>query len=112
MFAIVQFIENNKFNVLAVPTSWIKKNQLMWPKIANDKIEKLRESGAEFRGSVKHIPVMVLKKLRNFEAAEKAADELAKKDVSDVEGKRKILKAKIKPKVVSSKNYDAMFEGA
>ncbi|XP_062711083.1 uncharacterized protein LOC115262857 [Aedes albopictus] len=107
MFAIVQFIENNKFNVLAVPTSWIKKNQLMWPKIAND---KMRESGAEFRGSVKHIPVMVLKKLRNFEAAEKAADELAKKDVSDVEGKQKILKAKIKPKVVSSKNYDAMFE--
>lgn len=111
MFAVVQFIENKKFQVLTVPMSWIKNGILLWPKLSNEKIEKLRESGAEFHGSVKRIPVIIWKKIRSFEAAERAADDLAKTEVSDVEGKKKILKQSVKSKPVDSKDYNAMFAG-
>ncbi|XP_055611216.1 uncharacterized protein LOC129757876 [Uranotaenia lowii] len=108
MFAVVQFIENNKFQVLAVPTSWIQKNVLMWPKLSVEKIERLRVSGSEFNGPTKRIPVIVWRKLRNFKAAEKAAEELARKEVSDVEGKKKLLKPEKKPKLIDAKNYNLM----
>ncbi|XP_055544990.1 uncharacterized protein LOC129730038 [Wyeomyia smithii] len=96
MFAVVQFIENNKFQVLAVPVSWIKSGNLMWPKITNEKIEALRAAGDEFHGATKRIPVVISRKVRNFLAAEKIAEELTKK------------KKKLKPpkKPVSTKNKE------
>lgn len=111
MFAVVQFIEQNKFQVLAVPVSWIKGGVLSWPKLSNEKIEGLRVSGSEYHGAAKRIPVIIWKKFRKFDAAEKAADDLALKDVSDVEGKRKKLKPQKKPALEKSKDYNAMFEG-
>ncbi|KXJ81611.1 hypothetical protein RP20_CCG018606 [Aedes albopictus] len=108
MYAVVQFIENNKFQVLAVPVSWIRSGNLLWPKMSNDKIEHLRVSGNEFHGAHKRIPVIVTGKFRSFEAAEKAADELAKKEVSDVEGKKKKLKPQKKPPLATAKDYNAM----
>lgn len=111
MFAVVQFIENKKFQVLAVPVSWIKSGNLLWPKLNNEKIEALRVSGAEFNGATKRIPVIIWKKVRNFQAAEKAADDLAKKEVSDIEGKKKKLKPQKKPTLKKGKDYNAMFAG-
>lgn len=111
MYAVVQFIENNKFQVLAVPVSWIRSGNLLWPKMSNDKIEHLRVSGNEFHGAHKRIPVIVTGKFRSFEAAEKAADELAKKEVSDVEGKKKKLKPQKKPPLATAKDYNAMVAG-
>lgn len=111
MFAVVQFIENKKFQVLAVPVSWIKSGNLMWPKMSNEKIEALRVSGAEYNGATKRIPVIIWKKVRNFQAAEKAADELAKREVSDVEGKKKKLEPQKKPALKKTKDYNAMFTG-
>ncbi|KXJ73642.1 hypothetical protein RP20_CCG015298 [Aedes albopictus] len=108
MFAVIQFIENTKFQVLAVPVSWIKNGNLLWPKLSNEKIEHLRVSGAEHHGAFKRIPVIITKKFRNFEAAEKAADDLAKRDVSDVEEKRKKLKPQKKPPLKKPKDYNAM----
>lgn len=109
MFAVIQFIENSKFQVLAVPVSWIKGGILQWPKISNDKIESLRVNGLEFHGSTKRIPIIIWKKLRSFEAAEKAADELAMKEVSDVEGKKKRLKPQKQPAPGKSTDYNLMF---
>lgn len=111
MFAVIQFIENTKFQVLAVPVSWIKNGNLLWPKLSNEKIEHLRVSGAEYHGAFKRIPVIITKKFRNFEAAEKAADDLAKRDVSDVEEKRKKLKPQKKPPLKKPKDYNAMLSG-
>lgn len=111
MFAVVQFIENRKFQVLAVPISWIKGGILQWPKMSNEKIENLRVSGAEFHGTSKRIPIIIFKKFRNFDAAERAADDLAKRDVSDVEGKKKKLKAQKLSVPGKTKDYNAMLTG-
>lgn len=111
MFAVVQFIEHNKFQVLAVPVSWIKSGVLLWLNISNEKIESLRVIGANYHGAAKRIPVIIWKKFRKFDAAEKAADELAKRDVSDVEGKKKKLKPQKKPSLEKTKNYNAMLAG-
>ncbi|XP_055541988.1 uncharacterized protein LOC129727810 [Wyeomyia smithii] len=108
MFAVVQFIENNKFQVLAVPVSWVKSGNLMWPKMSNEKIEALRATGTEFHGATKRIPVIISRKVRNFLAAEKIADELTKKEVSDVEGKMEKLKPPKKSIFPKNKNYNTM----
>lgn len=78
----------------------------MWPKsIGNDKIEKMRMDGTDFQGSTKAIPALVTRKYRTFKPAEAAVEELARKEVSDFEGKKKILKtAKRKNKPVSKTN--------
>lgn len=99
MFGVVQFLENRRLQVLAVPMSWMKGELLMWPKsISNEKIEKMRKDGTEFHGSTKAIPALVTQKFRKFESAEAAVEELARKEVSDFEGKKKILKAAKKKK--------------
>lgn len=101
MFGVAQFLENGRLQVLAVPMTWVKGGLLMWPKsISNDKIEKMRKDGTPFHGSTKPIPAMITKKFRNFEPAEAAVEELARKDVSDFEGKKKALKATKRKKPV------------
>ncbi|XP_062541459.1 uncharacterized protein LOC134209494 [Armigeres subalbatus] len=99
MFGVVQFLENGRLQVLTVPMSWVKGGFLMWPKsIGNDKIERMRKDGTSFHGATKAIPVMVTKKFRNLAPAEAAVEELARKDVSDFEGKKKVLAKKKKKK--------------
>lgn len=102
MFGVVQFLENGRLQVLAVPMSWMKGGFLMWPKaIGNDKIEKMRMDGTAFHGSTKSIPAMITKKFRNFKSAEAAVEELSRNDVSDFEGKKKMLKTAKRKKPVA-----------
>ncbi|XP_055605846.1 uncharacterized protein LOC129754016 [Uranotaenia lowii] len=110
MFSVVQFVENNKFKVLAVPSSWVKQNKLLWPKhLSCEKIEQMRESGTEYHGSTKRIPAILFKKFRSFAAAEAAVTTMENKEVSDIEGKKKLLKSAAKrQKVHPQTNYDAM----
>lgn len=99
MFGVVQFLENGRMQVLAVPMSWMKGHLLMWPKsIGNEKIEQMRKNGTVFHGSTKAIPALLVKKCRKLESAEAAVVELAQKEVSDLDGKKKILKSMKKKK--------------
>lgn len=114
MFTVAQFIEKQKLNVLAVPASWVRDGCLMWPKIpSNEKLENLRTGGHEFHGATKKIPAMVGRKYKTLEAAEAAAEDLLKKEVSDIEGKRKILKHRKDKKVESRplKDYNKIIQG-
>ncbi|KXJ75917.1 hypothetical protein RP20_CCG010753 [Aedes albopictus] len=108
MYSVVQLIENNKFKVMTVPTGWVKKGLLHWPKLPNIKIEALRVTGQEYDGSSKKIAVIVFKKFKNLQMAEEAAEELSKREVSDVDNKRKRLKPAKKPKCTNSKDYNLM----
>ncbi|XP_058840183.1 uncharacterized protein LOC131695705 [Topomyia yanbarensis] len=111
MFVVVQFIEKQQFQVLVVPVCWVKNDVLMWPKLlANDKIEELRTQGAKYNGTTKKIPVIVSRRFKNLTSAEAAAEALAQKDVSDVDGKKKILKPDKKSKPANSKDYNKFFE--
>lgn len=109
MYAVVQFIENGKFQVLSVPATWIRGGTLLWPKLlSNEKVEQMRREGIQYHGSTKTIPVIVTKKCKNFKSAEAAAESLTKQDVSDVDTKKKKLARK--PKTVPRKNYDDLME--
>lgn len=111
MYSVVQLIENNKFKVMTVPTGWVKKGLLHWPKLPNIKIEALRVTGQEYDGPSKKIAVIVFKKFKNLQMAEEAAEELSKREVSDVDNKRKRLKPAKKPKCTNSKDYNLMAQG-
>nr|XP_029710337.1 uncharacterized protein LOC115256214 isoform X2 [Aedes albopictus] len=105
MFGVAQFMENGRLQVLAVPMSWIRKGLLMWPKsLSNDKIDKMRKEGTAFNGATKGIPVLVTRKFRSFQAAESSVEELSKKDVSDFEGKKKLLKSNQKKRSEQKRN--------
>nr|XP_029734524.1 uncharacterized protein LOC109425904 [Aedes albopictus] len=113
MFTVVQFIENQKFKVMAVPTKWVNKSFLLWPKLANAKIENLRLAGQDFEGATKKIPVIVCGRFNDIHLAEKAAEEPSKREVSDIDGKEKRMKPAKKPKATTEKkNYNTMIEGA
>lgn len=93
MFSVTQFFEKQQLRVLAVPSSWVRGGFLLWPKLlSNDKIEKMRVGGIEFHGSSKKIPVIVTRKYKSLQAAEAAAEDLLRQEVSDIEAKRKLLK--------------------
>lgn len=93
MFTVAQFFEKQQWRVLAVPVSWIRDGFLMWPKLpSNEKLDKLRTEGIEFHGTTKKIPVIAGRKFKCLQAAEAAAEDLLKQDVSDFEAKRKLLK--------------------
>ncbi|XP_062549884.1 uncharacterized protein LOC134214541 [Armigeres subalbatus] len=93
MFTVAQFFEKQQLRVLAVPVSWLRDGFLMWPKIpSNEKLDKLRMEGVEFNGATKRIPAISSRKYKSSQAAEAAAEELLKQDVSDIEAKRKLLK--------------------
>lgn len=111
MYTVVQFIENQKFKVMAVPSGWVRKNLLFWPKLSNAKIEALRVSGDDYDGPTKKISVIVCNKYKKLDMAEEAAEELSKREVSDVDSKRKRLKPTKKPKLASPKDYNLMIQG-
>lgn len=111
MYSVVQFIEKQKFNVMAVPSAWVKKSCLYWPKLANSKIEKLRVSGQDFDGPTNKIPVIVHKRFKELRHAEESAEALSKREVSDVDGKKKRLKPTKTPKSVPLKDYNKLVEG-
>lgn len=113
MFGVAQFMENGRLQVLAVPMSWIRKGLLMWPKsLSNDKIDKMRKEGTAFNGATKGIPVLVTRKFRSFQAAESSVEELSKKDVSDFEGKKKLLKSNQKKRSEQKRNdYNELCTG-
>lgn len=93
MFTVAQFFEKQQLRVLAIPSSWIRGGCLLWPKLlSNDKIDKMRVDGTEFHGASKKIPAIVTRKYRSLQAAEAAAEDLLKHEVSDIETKRKLLK--------------------
>nr|XP_029709889.1 uncharacterized protein LOC115255841 [Aedes albopictus] len=101
MFTVAQFFEKQQLRVLAVPASWVRDGYLLWPKLSsNEKLDKLRTEGMEFHGATKKIPVISSRKFKSLQAAEAAADDLLKQEVSDIEAKRKLLKHR---KVVSEK---------
>lgn len=114
MFTVVQFFEKQQLRVLAVPVSWVRDGFLMWPKLpSNEKIENLRTGGNDFHSATKKIPVIVSRKYKSLQAAEAAAEDLLKQEVSDIETKRKLLKHQ-KSKAVESrplKNYNKIIEG-
>ncbi|XP_062553975.1 uncharacterized protein LOC134219271 [Armigeres subalbatus] len=58
----------------------------------------MRKNGTVFHGSTKAIPALLVKKCRKLESAEAAVVELAQKEVSDLNGKKKILKSMKKKK--------------
>ncbi|XP_055604946.1 uncharacterized protein LOC129753177 [Uranotaenia lowii] len=103
--------ENQRFKVINVPSSWIQHGILKWPKLSNEKIEKLRVSGTPYFGSTRSIPAIVSRRYRNFDSAEAAADAMTNTEVSDLDNKKATLKAlktkdrKLKP----GKNYNALF---
>lgn len=111
MYSVVQLIEKNKFKVIAVLSTWVRKNSLLWPKLSNSKIEALRVTGQDYDGPTRKIPVIVFKKFKNLQMAEDAAEELSKREVSDVDNKRKRLKPAKSPKMASSKDYNLMVQG-
>lgn len=111
MYTVVQFVENQKFKVMAVPSEWVRKNFLFWPKLSNVKIEALRIGGGAYDGPTKKIPMIMYKKFKNLSMAEEAADDLSKREVSDVDNKRKRLKPMKKPKLASRKDYNLMLKG-
>lgn len=111
MYSVVQFIERQKFNVMAVPSGWVKQNCLLWPKFTNAKTEMLRVNGQDYDGPTKRIPVIVHKRFKDLRQAEESAESLAKREVSDVDGKKKRLKPAKKPKPVASKDYNLLVEG-
>lgn len=111
MYSVVQLIEKNKFKVIAVPSTWVRKNSLLWPKLSNSKIEALRVTGQDYDGPTRKIPVIVFKKFKNLQMAEDAAEELSKREVSDVDNKRKRFKPTKAPKMASSKDYNLMVQG-
>lgn len=110
MFSIVQFFENSRFQVLAVPTSWIKDDVLLWPSAPNKIIEKLRTSGGHYEGKGRNITVSVLETAGDAATADKIASDCAQLEVSDVEAKKRKLKPPRKPKRVE-KNYNKMIAG-
>ncbi|XP_053699461.1 uncharacterized protein LOC128746438 [Sabethes cyaneus] len=110
MYTVVQFVENQKFKVMAVPSGWVKKNYLFWPKLSNVKIEALRVSGDAYDGPTKKIPMIIFKRFKNLLLAEEAAEDLSKREVSDVDNKRKRLKGMKKPKLASQKDYNLMIK--
>lgn len=111
MYSVVQFIEKQKFNVMAVPSSWVKKSCLFWPKLSNAKIEKLRIDGRDFDGSTKKIPVIVHKRFKELRQAEESAEALAKREVSDADDKKKRLKPVKKPKAAAPTDYNSLVKG-
>ena len=112
MFAVVQLIENQKFKVLVVPVSWIRNGVLLWPKLLSEqKIEELRINGTAYKGATKQIPVIVNERYKKLATAEAAADDLAMKEVSDVDGKKKRLKPEKKKKAAAVKDYNKLFAG-
>lgn len=113
MYGVAQFIENGRFQVLAVPMSWIQKEFLMWPKsLNNEKIDKMRKEGTIFKGATKSVPVIVTRKFRSFQAAEASVEELSKKDVSDFEAKKKQLKSAKKKRPAEKRNdYNSLCKG-
>ncbi|XP_058819580.1 uncharacterized protein LOC131682241, partial [Topomyia yanbarensis] len=93
MFTVAQFFEKQQLRVLAVPVSWVRGGFLMWPKLpSNEKLDKLRMEGIEYHGATKKIPVIVGRKYKSLQAAEAAAEDLLKQEVSDIENKRNLLK--------------------
>ncbi|XP_055539568.1 uncharacterized protein LOC129726644 [Wyeomyia smithii] len=113
MFAVAQFFEKQQLRVLAVPVSWMHDGYLMWPKLpSNDKLEKLRTGGIEFHGSTKKIPAIMGRKYKSLQAAEAAAEDLLKQEVSDIEAKRKLLKHRRNQKIESRppKDYNKMIQ--
>lgn len=111
MYTVVQFIENQKFKVMVVPSKWLKKDVLFWPKLPNIKIEALRVSGGHYDGPTKKISVIVFKKFKTLSMAEEAAEELSKREVSDIDNKMKRLKPTKKPRLVGPKDYNLMVKG-
>ncbi|XP_062556649.1 uncharacterized protein LOC134221474 [Armigeres subalbatus] len=114
MFTVVQFFEKQQLQVLAVPVSWVREGILMWPKIpSNEKLDKMRTEGHEFHGATKKIPVIPSRKYKSLQAAEAAAEELLKQDVSDIETKRNLLKHRkakpIDPRPL--KDYNKIIQG-
>ncbi|XP_065076058.1 uncharacterized protein LOC135699694 [Ochlerotatus camptorhynchus] len=97
---------------MAVPSGWVKKSFLFWPKLPNVKIEALRVSGQDYNGPTKKIAVIVYKTFKEHHLAEGAAEELSKREVSDVDRKRKRLKPTRGPKPVTSKDYNMMVQGS
>ncbi|XP_065079418.1 uncharacterized protein LOC135702318 [Ochlerotatus camptorhynchus] len=97
---------------MAVPSGWVKKSFLFWSKLPNVKIEALRVSGQEYNGPTKKIAVIVYKTFKEHHLAEGAAEELSKREISDVDSKRKRLKPTKKPKPVTSKDYNMMVQGS
>lgn len=93
MFSVVQFFEKQQLRVLAVPASWVRDGYLMWPKLSsNEKLDKMRTNGIDFHGATKKIPAITSRKYKSLKAAEAAAEELLKHDISDIDAKRKLLK--------------------
>ncbi|KXJ76816.1 hypothetical protein RP20_CCG008880 [Aedes albopictus] len=95
---------------MAVPSGWVKQNCLLWPKLTNAKTEMLRVNGQDYDGPTKRIPVIVHKRFKDLRQAEESAESLAKREVSDVDGKKKRLKPAKKPKPVASKDYNLLVE--
>uniref|UniRef100_A0A0P6IXW0 DUF4806 domain-containing protein n=1 Tax=Aedes aegypti TaxID=7159 RepID=A0A0P6IXW0_AEDAE len=95
---------------MAVPTKWVDKSCLLWPRASNAKIEQLRISGQTFEGATKKIPAIVCGRFKEISLAEEAVEELSKREVSDVDGKKKRLKPAKKPKASAKKNYNDMIE--
>lgn len=113
MFTVAQFFEKQQLRVLPVLVSWVRDGILMWPKIpSNEKLDKLRKDGTEFHGVTEKIPVITSRKYKTLQAAEAAADDLLKQDVSDIETKRQLLKhRKMKTTEVRSKDYNKIIQG-
>lgn len=114
MFTVAQFFEKQQLRVLAVPVSWVHDGCLMWPKIpSNEKLDKLRTGGNEFHGATKKIPAIMGRKFKTLQAAEAAAEDLLKLEISDVDTKRKLLKRRREKSVVSRplKDYNKIIHG-
>ncbi|XP_055543777.1 uncharacterized protein LOC129729292 [Wyeomyia smithii] len=107
MFAVAQFFEKQQLRVLAVPVSWMHDGYLMWPKLpSNDKLEKLRTGGIEFHGSTKKIPAIMGRKYKSLQAAEAAAEDLLKQEVSDIEAKRNCKHYRIRDRFLELKKNE------
>ncbi|XP_062563332.1 uncharacterized protein LOC134226518 [Armigeres subalbatus] len=82
MFAVVEFTSGTPtIEVLAVPTSWIKDNLLMWPKRLNgEAIYALRKEGTHLDDSIEteNFPVVVLQHFTDYYLAEIAVQDILK----------------------------------
>lgn len=104
MFSVVQFIEKSKFQIMVVPSSWIHEDWMLWPIGSNKVVDKLRTSGTAHSGKGRKIPIITLDSAEDFVSAEKKAEFLATKDVSDVDTKkRKLARPARKPKRIAEK---------
>ncbi|XP_058830200.1 uncharacterized protein LOC131689252 isoform X2 [Topomyia yanbarensis] len=85
MYAVVQFIEKQKLNVLTVPLTWVEGDMLMWPESTHDVIENIRVRGQPYGGPTRAIPMILEGQFNHFDEAERfAATIMAANDIKRV----------------------------